>query len=58
MGFDWVVFTSANAVKVFVERRVQLGVGFEPTRVAVIGGGTARVARDAGLRVDLVPELR
>ncbi|RXH56039.1 uroporphyrinogen-III synthase [Granulicella sibirica] len=56
-GFDWVVFTSANAVKVFVERRNHLGAGLEPARVAVIGGATARVARDAGLRVDLVPEV-
>lgn len=52
---DWVVFTSANAVRRFCAQlsgETDLG----PVRVAVIGSGTSAAATGAGLEVDLVPE--
>lgn len=51
-SFDWVVFTSANAVEVFQQRR---DPSLAPGRIAVIGPATARAAEEAGLHVDLIP---
>jgi uroporphyrinogen-III synthase len=51
-SFDWIVFTSANAVNVFCERTPQRNT----PQIAVIGPSTARVAQAAGLKVDLVPK--
>ena len=55
--FDWLLFTSANAVAAFAEQREELGVEEVPCRIASIGSGTSRAIRDAGLRVDLQPEV-
>ena len=52
VSFDWVVFTSANAVEVFQQRR---DPSLTPGRIAVIGPATARAAEEAGLHVDLIP---
>lgn len=54
--FDWLLFTSANAVAVFTEQREDLGIEEVPCRIASIGSATSRAVRDAGLRVDLQPE--
>jgi uroporphyrinogen-III synthase len=54
---DWVVFTSPSAVRFTTTRadatgsRAPLGLA----RVAAVGAETARAARAAGLRVDVVP---
>ncbi len=53
--YEWVVFTSVNAVERFVPllgRPPATG----PARVAAIGAGTAGALAGAGLHVDLVPE--
>jgi uroporphyrinogen-III synthase len=50
--FDWLLFTSANAVEVFAQRRTP---GLAPKRVAAIGPATAKAAELAGLTVNLVP---
>lgn len=51
--FDWVLFTSANAVEVFAGRAEgRLG---SVRRIAAIGAATARAVEAAGLRVDLIP---
>ncbi len=51
--FDWVLFTSANAVEVFAKRAGgRLGA---VRRIAAIGAATARAVEAAGLRVDLTP---
>jgi uroporphyrinogen-III synthase len=56
-GFDWLIFTSANAVQVFAERAQALGVEVHAKRIAVIGSATARAAREfLGRSPDLVPE--
>jgi uroporphyrinogen-III synthase len=64
-SFDWVIFTSANAVEVFDRRRrVAAGVDLNkplaapfvtPKKIAVIGPATARAVEGVGLAVDLVP---
>jgi uroporphyrinogen-III synthase len=56
--FDWVGFTSANAVRAVVQRAAELGL--HPaipadTRIAAVGSGTAAALRTADLPVDLVP---
>jgi len=50
--FDWILFTSANAIEVFSQRRIP---GLVPKRVAVIGPATAKAANALGLHVDLIP---
>ena len=57
--FDWLILTSANTVKVLVDRCAQLAVDFtevELLSVAAVGSATAEAARKAGFRVTLVPE--
>ena len=49
--YDWLIFTSANAVSAF---RTRTSIADTP-RIAVIGPSTARAAQFAGLRVDLIP---
>jgi len=50
--YDWIVFTSANAVEAFLSRLGQR----KPPRVAVVGIETARRAEEQGIGVELVPE--
>jgi uroporphyrinogen III methyltransferase/synthase len=55
--FDWVVFTSVNAVERFVPLLGRpSAMDAARTRVAAIGPGTVRALARAGLPVDLVPE--
>lgn len=54
--YDWLLFTSANAVEVFAREREELGMEEVPCRIASIGAATTRALRNAGLRVDLQPE--
>ncbi len=68
--FDWLLFTSANAVEVFDQRRLRLAQNRaasspdpeNPTnsqatlpRIGVIGPATARAVQSIGLPVDLMP---
>jgi len=58
-GFDWVVFTSTNAVDSVAERLLQSGgapgaLGL--VRVAAVGGATRRALLQLGVAPDLVPE--
>ncbi len=55
--FDWVVFTSANAARFFVDRCAKLGRvrgGSQGPRCAAVGSATAAAAMQAGFTVDLV----
>jgi uroporphyrinogen-III synthase len=57
--YDWLILTSANAVRVLAERASVVGVSlnkFAPERIAAVGPATAEAARDAGLQVALVPK--
>ena len=52
-SFDWLLFTSANAVEVFSQRWSRASA---PPRIAVIGPATARAVEALGLTADIVPE--
>jgi len=57
--YDWMILTSANAVRALEERAAVLRLRLEAgasMRVAVIGEATAAAARKAGLAVALIPE--
>jgi uroporphyrinogen-III synthase len=56
-GFDWVLFTSANAVRFFSARCGKLGVSLGdrgPLRFAAVGPATASVAAGQGLKINYV----
>lgn len=52
-SYNWLLFTSANAVEAFHRRWDRTSV---PPRIAVIGPATARAVEALGLKADLVPE--
>lgn len=57
-SYDWLIFTSANAVKFFRER-LELrdrDLGAFRGQVCAIGPATRKAAERLGLKVDLVPE--
>ena len=57
MTYDWLIFTSANAVEAF-HRRAQFNhLAQLPQRIAAIGPATERAVNAIGLNVDLVPPL-
>lgn len=59
-AFDWLVFTSANAVEVCAGRMSELGLRnglLASIDVAVVGGATAAAAAAAGFSVRLVSEI-
>lgn len=51
-AWDWLLFTSANAVEVFADRRVANAI---PKKIAVIGPATAKAVQGIGLHIDLIP---
>src|ERR1700722_8733506 len=53
-SFDWLIFTSANAVEAFITRARTLHLPPHPKRIAAIGSATARAVAEAGLTVDLI----
>jgi uroporphyrinogen-III synthase/uroporphyrinogen III methyltransferase/synthase len=58
-GYDWLILTSANAVRALVERAWVLEIGVHHLtrlKVAAVGEATAVAARKAGLQVAFVPE--
>jgi uroporphyrinogen-III synthase len=57
-SFDWLLFTSANAVEAFTARAKFLRLMPDPRRIAAIGPATARAVTASGLavQVDLVPD--
>jgi uroporphyrinogen-III synthase len=54
-GYDWLLFTSANAVEAFHRRAQFLRLTQLPKHIAVIGPATLRAANAIGLTVDLIP---
>lgn len=57
-GFDWLIFTSVNAVRFFFERLHALGLDTRALgrcRVCAVGPKTAAALAPFGLRADLVP---
>lgn len=60
-SFGWIVFTSVNGVEAFVERLRHHGLDLRAVprhaKVAAIGPATAQKLEEAGLRVDVIPEV-
>jgi uroporphyrinogen III methyltransferase/synthase len=57
--YQWVAFTSANAVRAVRERFEEYGLdarAFAGVKIAAVGEQTARALTDFGIRPDLVPE--
>jgi uroporphyrinogen-III synthase len=54
-SYDWLIFTSANAVDAFYRRAQFHHLAAIPRRIAVIGPATARAVEAIGLQVDLMP---
>src|SRR5258708_28746477 len=57
-GYDWLVFTSANGVRICCERLSSLGYDVRTignVRIAAIGPATAAALARYGVTVDLVP---
>src|SRR5271156_4405861 len=63
-SFDWLLFTSANAVHAFQDRgqqiptqqdQAQAQLSPKPPRIAAIGPATAKAIESIGLPVDLIP---
>jgi uroporphyrinogen-III synthase len=58
--YDWIVFTSANAVRALVERANEIGVGrdeLKSRRLAVVGPTTASALATALRAPDFVPSV-
>jgi uroporphyrinogen-III synthase len=53
--YDWLLFTSANAVEAFHRRAQLLHLTQLPKHIAVIGPATLAAANTIGLTVDLIP---
>jgi len=57
--YDWVIFTSANGVRAFMDRLFHMGLDVRALgrpRLAVIGPATAQALRDYSLVADVVPD--
>ena len=57
-GFDWLIFTSANAVKFFFARLAELGLdsrAIGSCRICAVGPKTAAALSPHGISPDLVP---
>jgi uroporphyrinogen III methyltransferase/synthase len=58
-GFDWLVFTSANAIRFFFARLHRMGFdtrALGAMKVAAIGQATAQRLVDFGILADLIPD--
>jgi uroporphyrinogen-III synthase len=53
--YDWVIFTSVNAITSFMAELPESSEWFRP-RVATIGSATREVAEEYGLRVSVTPD--
>ncbi|MGA8409162.1 MAG: uroporphyrinogen-III synthase [Candidatus Acidiferrales bacterium] len=62
-GFDWILFTSQNAVRFFCGRWIETGheraaLASVRSKVAAVGTATARAATAEGMRVDYVAQTQ
>jgi uroporphyrinogen-III synthase len=47
--YDWIIFTSSNAIPPFLGKKL--------SKVAAVGTATARALNEAGIQVDLLPDV-
>ncbi len=60
-GYDWVIFTSANAVDYFldaIDRAGRDARAFGAAKIACVGTQSARRLAERGLKTDVVPKAR
>jgi len=58
-SYDWLIFTSSNGVRFFVETARELEVDmkqFSQLKIATVGEKTAETARRNDLRIDFIPQ--
>jgi uroporphyrinogen-III synthase len=56
-SYDWLLFTSANAVEAFAERSRGIGIALTLPKVATIGPATARAVKQVlGVAVEWMPQ--
>jgi uroporphyrinogen III methyltransferase/synthase len=58
-SFDWLVFTSGNAVRYFWERLVAAELGIAPhynLRIAAVGSATTQLLAEKGFEIDFFPD--
>ncbi len=58
-SYDWLLFTSINAIDFFFKRLRQKGLDardLNGPKIGVVGSVTADILRDHGIRADLLPE--
>jgi uroporphyrinogen III methyltransferase/synthase len=56
--YEWIIFSSVNAVEVFFSHRLKAGMavgGLKAVKIACIGEATAKAVKSFGLKVTLVP---
>ena len=58
-GYDWIVFTSPNGVRVFFKELMDISDirAFCCVKVAAIGQGTAKALLELGLKADFIPSV-
>jgi uroporphyrinogen-III synthase len=56
-SYEWLIFTSANAVHFFGRKMEQVGLTTEdiPVKIAAVGSETAKALEDIGFRADFIP---
>jgi len=53
--YDWIIFTSANAVRFFFRRINELNVRLPALKIAAVGKSTADALQSTGIKIDLLP---
>lgn len=53
--YDYLIFTSANAVKVFLDYYKNI-IDFDKVKVVAIGKSTAKKCKDYGINVEIIPD--
>ena len=55
-AYNWIIFSSANAVRYFFRLGYELHSQKTPVKIACVGDRTARVLEQNGITADLIPE--
>ncbi|MBN2709661.1 MAG: uroporphyrinogen-III synthase [Calditrichaceae bacterium] len=53
--YDWIIFSSENAVRFFINRARAIDVEIIPPKIAVVGEKTKQALESVGLKEDLMP---
>lgn len=52
--FDWIVFTSANGARFFMQQIKSLGLSLQGVKIAVIGSKTGEILQAFGMQIDFI----